>query len=107
MRPRVSVTRWRLRPFPLSGVETYGIAGVRAGFHALAVDDCRGRAFFPTFELPCPAIEHVVDVRPAPGLDPGPEVAVDRAAREVPRQHPPLAARLQQVEHRTHHAPKA
>ena len=33
-------------------------------------------------------------MRPDPGRDPGPEVAVDGAARrEVPRQHPPLAAR--------------
>src|SRR5690606_28840754 len=45
---------------------------------------------------------------PDPGLDPRPEVAVDGAARrEVPREHPPLAARLKQVEDRIHHPPQA
>ena len=40
-----------------------------------------------------------MDVRPDAGDDPGPEVAVDGAARrEVPWQHPPLAPGLQQVE---------
>ena len=93
---------------PLSGVVSDHFAGLRAGFHALAVDDRRGRALVATLQLPGPAIEHVVDVRPDPGDDPGPEVAVDRAARrKILRQHSPLAARLQQVEDRVHHPPQA
>ena len=42
---------------------------------------------------------------PRPRRRAGPEVAVDGAARrEIPRQYPPLATGLQQVEHRVHHS---
>ena len=74
---------------PLSGVVSDHFTGFRAGSDALAVDDRRGQAFFAALQLPGPAIEHLVDVRPHSGRDPRPEVAVDGAARrEVPRQHP-------------------
>ena len=36
---------------PLSGVEADRVAGVSTGFHALAVDDRRGRALFATLEF--------------------------------------------------------
>ena len=45
---------------------------------------------------------------PRPRRRAGPEVAVDGAARrEIPRQHPPLATGLQQVEHRVDHLGEA
>jgi hypothetical protein len=51
---------------PLSGVEAAHITEVRIGFHALAVDDRRGRALRASLQFPGPAIESVVDVRPDP-----------------------------------------
>ena len=92
---------------PLSGIVSDHFAGLCAGFHALAVDDRRSRALLTSFQFPGSAIERVVDVRPNPGGDPRPEVAVNGAPRrEVPRQHPPLAPRLQQVEDSVDHPPQ-
>jgi hypothetical protein len=93
---------------PLSGVVTHHLARLRAGSDALAVDDRGGRALVAALQFPAPPVEHVVDMRPDPGRDPGAEVAVNGAARrEVPRQHPPLALGLQQVERRVHHLSQA
>lgn len=90
-----------------SGVVSDHFAGLRAGLDALAVDDRRGRALVTALQLPAPAVEQVVEVRPDPGRDPGPEVAGDRAARwAVLWQHPPLAARLEQV-YRVQHPSQA
>lgn len=81
---------------PLCDVEADHFAGLRSDLHALAVDDGGRRALIPALQISGPAAETVVDIRPDAACDPGPEVAVDRAARrEVPRQHPPLAACLQ------------
>src|SRR5690606_18670420 len=75
---------------PLSRVVSDHFSGFRAGFHALAVDDRRRGALVAALQPPGSAIEHIVEVRPNPVRDPGPEVAIDGAAgREVPRQPPP------------------
>jgi hypothetical protein len=55
------------------GVETDLVARIRTSFHALAVDDRGGGAFFSAFEVAAVSIERIVQPRPgsvtAPALE--------------------------------------
>ena len=90
----------------LAGVVAARPAGFRR-FHRLAVDHARRRARLAPGRLARRHQQVLVDPLPGAVVPPAVEPALHRRARrEIPRQHPPLAAGRQHVEQRVHHRPQ-
>lgn len=91
----------------LAGIEAEMPACLGAGLDRLAVDDGVGGTFLAALQRAGPAVKGVVDGRPGAVAREALEVVMHRAfGREVLRQKPPLAARLQKIENPIDHGPQ-
>jgi hypothetical protein len=89
-----------LSPFHLlGGVEAAFVASYSRGLNRLGVHDTGARVRISAKVPPQPLAQLFVQTLPGPIDTPPPEPAVDGLSRrEVPRQQPPRAAALQDVE---------